>query len=408
MDILTKNSEVWKKTIFILAYDENDGYFDHVPPFTAPDHRDPATGNASEGIDTSLDHVKSEKDVPGSIGLGFRVPLIVASPWSRGGYVNSQVFDHTSSLQFLEEFLSKKFGKNIRETNITPWRRTVCGDLTSIFRKYNGEKISGLPFIEKDPFIESIHKAKFKNVPSNYKALTADEIAQINKNANESRYMPQQEKGSRPACALPYELNIQGELGADKSFFSISMAVGNLYFKDRSAGCPFIIYTYGKEFKTKNYAVSAGDQLFDKTPMSEFENDNYDIRLYGPNGFFRSYKGNKNDPPILISFFEDSNYNSVTKNYELTGRILMKFINPDLQNRYKIKIVDNVYHSFEPIVKELPNVNETAVTTIALDANPNSCWYDFSVFVEGNTVFEKRFAGHIETGKESMSDPAMG
>ena len=86
----------------------------------------------------------------------------------------------------------------------------------------------------------------------------------------------------------------------------------------------------------------------------------------------------------------------------------MKFINPDLQNRHKIKIVDNVYHSFEPIVKELPNVNETAVTTIALDANPNSCWYDFSVFVEGNTVFEKRFTGHIETGKESMSDPAMG
>ena len=98
MDILTKNPEVWKKTIFILAYDENDGYFDHVPPFTAPDHRDPATGNASEGIDTSLDHVKSEKDIPGSIGLGFRVPLIVASPWSRGGYVNSQVFDHTSLL----------------------------------------------------------------------------------------------------------------------------------------------------------------------------------------------------------------------------------------------------------------------------------------------------------------------
>src|SRR5450432_1840065 len=146
--------------------------------------------------------------------------------------------------------------------------------------------------------------------------------------------MPQQEKGSRPACALPYELNIQGDLSRDKSFFSISMAVGNLYFKDRSAGCPFIIYTYGKEFKTKNYAVSAGDQLFDKTLMSEFENDNYDIRLYGPNGFFRSYKGNKNDPSILISFFEDSNYNPVAKNYELTGRILMKFINPDIQNGY--------------------------------------------------------------------------
>ena len=408
IDILTKNPEVWKKTIFVLAYDENDGYFDHVPPFIAPEHNNPLSGHASEAIDTRLDHVKLEKDIPGSIGLGFRVPLIVASPWSRGGYVNSQVFDHTSTLQFLEKFLSKKFGKDIRETNITPWRRTVCGDLTSVFRKYNGEKITGLPFVDKDPFIESIHKAKFKNVPSNYKNLSAEEIRQINKNPNKSVYMPQQEKGSRPACALPYELDAEGDLSADKSFFLISMVVGNLYFKDQSAGCPFTIYSYGTEFKTKNYAVSAGDQLFDKTFLTEFENDNYDIRLYGPNGFYRSYKGNKNDPRISISFFKDSNYNVGKKTYELTGRILMKFINPDLKNQQKIKIVDNAYHSFEPIIKNIPNVNESPVTTIALDANPSSCWYDFSVFVEGNDVFEKRYAGHLETGTESMSDPAMG
>ena len=124
-------------------------------------------------------------------------------------------------------------------------------------------------------------------------------------------------KASRPACALPYELDVEGELSADKSFFLISMVVGNLYFEDQSAGCPFTIYSYGKEFKTKNYAVAAGDQLFDKTLLTEFENDNYDIRLYGPNGFYRSFKGNKNDPPILISFFEDSNYNADKKTYEL-------------------------------------------------------------------------------------------
>lgn len=408
IEILTKNPEVWKKTIFILAYDENDGYFDHVPPFTPPDHLDSSTGMVSKGIDTSLDHVKIEKDFPGPLGLGFRVPLVVASPWSRGGYVNSQVFDHTSTLQFLEEFLNKKFGKKISETNITPWRRTVCGDLTSIFRKYNGEKITGLPFVHKDAFIESIHKAKFKNVPSNYKALTADEIEQVNKNPNKSAYMPQQEKGSRPACALPYELNVEGELAADKSFFSISMMVGNLHFGERSAGCPFTIYSNGKEFKTKNYAVAPGDQLFDETLLTEFENNNYDVRLYGPNGFLRSFKGNKSDPIVRIGYFEESHSNGNKKNYACTGRILMKFINPDLQNKYKIRIVDNTYNSFKPIVKNIPNVNVLPVTTITLDTNPNSCWYDFSVFVEGNIVFEKRFAGHIETGKESKSDPAIG
>ena len=150
MDILTKNPEVWKKTIFILAYDENDGYFDHVPTFVAPVHNDPNSGKVSEGIDTRLDHVKMEEDVRGPIGLGFRVPLIIASPWSRGGYVNSEVFDHTSTLQFLETFLNKKFEKNIEETNITKWRRTICGDLTSVFRQYKSEQKTPLPFLKKD------------------------------------------------------------------------------------------------------------------------------------------------------------------------------------------------------------------------------------------------------------------
>ncbi|HTN37394.1 MAG TPA: alkaline phosphatase family protein, partial [Arachidicoccus sp.] len=90
LDILTKNPEVWKKTIFIMTYDENDGYFDHVPPFVAPDPLNPASGKCSSSIDTSTEyiHLKDELDqgIPkreargGPIGLGFRVPLIVASP----------------------------------------------------------------------------------------------------------------------------------------------------------------------------------------------------------------------------------------------------------------------------------------------------------------------------------------
>ncbi|MEP6466727.1 MAG: hypothetical protein ABJB05_10500, partial [Parafilimonas sp.] len=96
------------------------------------------------------------------------------------------------------------------------------------------------------------------------------------------------------------------------------------------------------------------------------------------------------------------------KNYELTGKILMKFINPDLKNQYTIRITDNTYNSFKPIIKNIPNVNEShEPVTITIDANPSLCWYDFSVVVEGNNVFEKRYAGHIETGKESKSDPAM-
>ncbi|MGH9342800.1 MAG: alkaline phosphatase family protein, partial [Terriglobia bacterium] len=147
MDILTRNPEVWKKTIFILTYDENDGYFDHGTSFGAADPKRPQTGGASAGIDTGLEYTYVQDELrqgvaekqarSGPIGMGFRVPMIVASPWSRGGWVNSQLFDHTSTLMFLEQFARRKYGKNVTEENISSWRRAISGNLTSIFRTYN-------------------------------------------------------------------------------------------------------------------------------------------------------------------------------------------------------------------------------------------------------------------------------
>src|SRR3569833_1140421 len=121
-------------------------------------------------MDTRLDFVTMEQeearhDFPekyhkeGPIGLGFRVPLVIASPWTKGGWVNSEVFDHTSTLQFLETFLEKKTGKKITETNISPWRRIVCGDLTSVFRTYHSAPNPSPEFVEKDAFIDSIYNA---------------------------------------------------------------------------------------------------------------------------------------------------------------------------------------------------------------------------------------------------------
>ena len=130
INILTQNPDVWKKTIFILTYDENDGYFDHVPPFVAPHPRSPGNGAASpRGIDTSVEYVdrsrssnasRGNRARESSIGLGYRVPMIIASPWSRGGCVCSQVFDHTSVLQFLERLLTHKTGRQVEEPNISP------------------------------------------------------------------------------------------------------------------------------------------------------------------------------------------------------------------------------------------------------------------------------------------------
>ena len=110
IDAIAANPEVWAKTAFILNYDENDGIFDHVAPPTPP------PGTPKEFV----------KGLP--IGGGFRVPCIIVSPWTAGGWVCSQPFDHTSVLQFLEKFTG------VAEPNISDWRRKTFGDLTSAFR----------------------------------------------------------------------------------------------------------------------------------------------------------------------------------------------------------------------------------------------------------------------------------
>lgn len=104
-----------------------------------------------------------------NIGLGYRVPMIIASPWSRGGWVNSQVFDHTSPLQFLERFISHKTRSNIKETNITAWRRAVCGDLTSAFRPYKGEVIAKPEFVQKNHLLKAFIKPNIKMFPKHLK-----------------------------------------------------------------------------------------------------------------------------------------------------------------------------------------------------------------------------------------------
>jgi phospholipase C len=110
IDAIAANPEVWAKTAFILNYDENDGIFDHVAPPTPP------RGTAHEFVNHE------------PIGGGFRVPCIIVSPWTAGGWVCSQPFDHTSILQFLEVLTG------VHEPNISTWRRRTFGDLTSAFR----------------------------------------------------------------------------------------------------------------------------------------------------------------------------------------------------------------------------------------------------------------------------------
>jgi phospholipase C len=117
---LMSNHKLWAKTAVFITYDENGGFFDHVPPPT------PMAGTAGEFLTVSP--LPSEAGgIAGPIGLGFRVPMLVVSPFARGGFVATDVFDHTSTLRFLES----RFGAEV--PNLSAWRRANTGDLTTAF-----------------------------------------------------------------------------------------------------------------------------------------------------------------------------------------------------------------------------------------------------------------------------------
>jgi phospholipase C len=120
LSTLVSNPAIWSKTALFITYDENGGFFDHVPPPTAP------AGTAGEYL-TASPLPSDASGVVGPIGLGFRVPMLVVSPFSRGGFVSSAAFDHTSTLRFLET----RFGTPV--PNLTAWRRAATGDLTAAF-----------------------------------------------------------------------------------------------------------------------------------------------------------------------------------------------------------------------------------------------------------------------------------
>ncbi len=120
LNAVAENRDLWSKTVFIVNYDENDGLFDHVAPPLPP------AGTPGEFV-----QVSGSPNWP--IGGGIRVPAFVISPWSVGGYVATEQFDHTSVLQFLEQLTG------VAEPNITPWRRQTFGDLTSALGFSNGK-----------------------------------------------------------------------------------------------------------------------------------------------------------------------------------------------------------------------------------------------------------------------------
>ncbi len=116
LGILVSNPDVWAQTVFIVIYDENGGFFDHVPPAAAP------AGTAGEYLTGTVPSAAG--GIAGPIGLGFRTPALVISPFSAGGYKYSGMLDHTSTLRLIES----RF--DVTVPNLSAWRRSVTGDFT--------------------------------------------------------------------------------------------------------------------------------------------------------------------------------------------------------------------------------------------------------------------------------------
>jgi len=369
LNILTKDTETWKKTIFIINYDENDGYFDHVIPFAPPlNPNQPVDMNGKEGaeyVNKNQEYMASQnlhdnERIEGSVGLGFRVPMIIASPWTKGGFVNSQVSDHTSVLQFLEKFIQKKYNKNVTIENISDWRRAICGDLTSAFNK-SESKIPKMNYLDQKDYAKTINSAKNKPIP-NLKWYHEKELNQ--------QLLQIQERGMKPSNPLPYNYNVN---------LRNNMIVMT---NRRDTAVPLIIYDKNK-FNTKDYyfsyALYSNDEISHTVDLKAY---NYEV--IGPNGFVRKFKGNRN-PEVEVVLLSNTSKNEIEIDLK---SVTQKNVTVEFENLYDGKKKDIVIIGSQQ--------------TINLNLDKTKGWYDIKIKTDDNSW---HFAGRIESGKPTITDP---
>ena len=388
LDALTANPDVWSKTVLFINFDENDGFFDHMPPPAAPSYEtwnaDPASAVLAGDSTVSLvgehhNNIQSYDDTPSQqqwkhrpYGLGPRVPMYVLSPWSKGGWVDSQVFDHTSVIRFMEA----RFG--VVEPNISAWRRAVCGDLTSAFN-----------------FADPNNTAFFSNLPSTLAA--ADRAAALPGRTTPAlpgtTAMPVQEQGTRPSRALPYELHVTavcvpGTQQLKLSFGNTGQAAAVFHVYDRLHldGLP------------KRYTVEAGKQLSNSWSLAN-DNGAYDLWVLGPNGFHRHFTGNAK---TLAAAGQPNPEVQVC--YDIANGDLMLKLHNTGAAACSFSVVANAYVGNAAQTLSVAAGGEGALSW-ALKSS--GYWYDFTVTVPALKGYTRRFAGRLETGKHSISDPAM-
>lgn len=356
LDALTANPEVWARTVLLVNFDENDGLFDHVPPPAPPARVSGRTvGATSVPVDDEYHtHSQAPEDaayLDRPYGLGPRVPLYVISPWSKGGHVASEVFDHTSVLRFLET----RFG--VQEPNISAWRRAVCGDLTSCFDFSAPDTVDFMAALPATAAL-SDRAAGLKEIDP---PLPAEAAA------------PVQETGLRRRRATPYILDTRLRVEGDSRA---------LLFANHSAerAAVFQVYDVNKlEAVPARYTVGAGQELVHPLPGS---GEAMDLFILGPNGFHRRLTGRSD----IFSASIDG------------GALRLQNLTATPQ---AIAMTDRAYGAAPATIK----LAGGEARSVPLTLKESHGWYDRHFAAGGQSW---RMAGHVEDGKPSYSDPVAG
>lgn len=373
LDALTSNPEVWAKTVFFLTFDENDGQFDHVPPPAVPSYE--ADGSLAGGatldvtgeyfLDPGRKYRLEDDPDTGPLrpwGLGPRVPMYVISPWSKGGWVSSEVFDHTSVGRFLET----RFG--ITVPAISPWHRAVCGDLTSAFDFAT----------PNDPGVPALPDARGAS------AIVLEHIQRPMPYPPSRPVAPRQEPGVRPSRALPYDLHVDAQHDAGTGRLTLT------FRNTGRAGAVFHVYDRHRLDRIpRRYTVEAGKSLAGTWPT----HDGYDLEVHAPNGYLRRVRAPSAPTPGRPSPVVVADTASAETGLDIVVR------NPGAAG-VDVTLRDNAYGGAD-VSLAVPAGVEVRHAWPTADSGQ---WYDVTVASEG---LEWRFAGRGETGKPASSDPAM-
>lgn len=395
--------------------------------------------------------------IPAPIGLGFRVPLLIVSPWTKGNIVVSEIFDHTSIVKFLEE----RF--NIYNPNISPWRRAMTGNLLSAF-DFEHPDITW---------------------PSNKLPDTTDYVVEGDIQCHtlppivvpKEQSMPKQEEGTRISRALPYEFLVSDRLSitiekvvdddiktttstSDTDKISMDLFISNTGL----AGAPFVLYDLINlaTINPRQYAIESKKQIIDSIQLN---NNNsvvvvaaedkgllqYSYGLLGPNGFYRQFDGylvsnhqelksSTQQQQIASCMLQQQTLHAgASLKYDIikhgvilvlennkqvvdlsslirTGLICNDNVDANDDDVLKYLVVDNAYNQLNNQVKEII-VQPGETIEFFIDTSISGNWYDLTVTLSTTTTttinsssssFLRRFMGRMETNKDTISDPAMG